>query len=228
MSVKVIPVLDVMKGLVVHAVEGVREEYKPLVNSAVCSSPEPKCFIDKFWELGFDEIYIADLDSIMNTGENWSVIEYAVKRGFRVFADIGRKGILKNNGERLCFVIGTEYLFYPQELKLICNRVSSLDIVEREVKFANTILPIESVLNRYRELGCWPQTLLVINLKRVGTMKGFDVEIVKLVRKFYRGRLVVGGGISGIEEVKKLGEAGVDGVIIATSLHKGLIKSTYI
>lgn len=228
MPVKVIPVLDVMKGFVVHAVEGVRERYSPLSSSALCTSPEPRCFIDSLHSMGFDEIYIADLDSIMSVGENWSVIEYAVEKGFSVFADIGRKGVSRSDEERLSFVMGTEYLYYPHELRLVCGRVSSLDMIERDVRFANTQLDLEKVLRAYKELGCWPRVLLVINLRRVGTMRGFDVDIAKTVRRHYGGRLIVGGGISSAEEIKVLSEVGVEGVIVATALHRGLVKSPYI
>jgi len=228
MTVKIVPVLDVMRGLVVHAVEGVREKYRPISNSIICSSPEPRCFIDKLLDMRFDEIYIADLDSIMCVGSNLNVIEYAVKRGFKVFADIGRNGMNRVDEEPLSFVIGTEYLSYPNELSYIRNRVSSLDMVEHGVRFSNTLLPLEKTLNSYKELGCWPKTLLVINLKRVGTMRGFNIEIAEKIRELYRGRLIVGGGIANIEEIKRLDKVGVDGVLIATTLHKGLIKSPYI
>ena len=40
-KVKVIPVIDIMNGLVVHAIEGKRDAYKPIENSVISSSPNP-------------------------------------------------------------------------------------------------------------------------------------------------------------------------------------------
>jgi uncharacterized protein related to proFAR isomerase len=38
--VKIIPVVDVLKGIVVHAVRGKRKEYQPL-KSVLCASTDP-------------------------------------------------------------------------------------------------------------------------------------------------------------------------------------------
>ncbi|HKM59743.1 MAG TPA: HisA/HisF-related TIM barrel protein, partial [Candidatus Bathyarchaeia archaeon] len=60
---KVIPVIDILNGIVVHAVRGKRREYQPL-QSSICNSIEPLEIAKTFKTLGFSELYIADLDAI--------------------------------------------------------------------------------------------------------------------------------------------------------------------
>ncbi|MCS7095879.1 MAG: HisA/HisF-related TIM barrel protein, partial [Nitrososphaerota archaeon] len=61
---KIIPVIDVLGGLAVHAVKGERRRYRP-VKSVLCSSADPLEVAEAFKELGFREVYLADLDAIM-------------------------------------------------------------------------------------------------------------------------------------------------------------------
>jgi len=222
---RLIPVLDVMRGVVVHAVKGQRSEYKPLASSALCDVPSnPLRMLQCLKDVGFGEVYIADLDSIEGRGSNADVVRYARSLGFRVYADIGRKGLEFAEELGLEFVIGTEYLAYPSELVLHRGRTASLDMVGLSVKFANGVVPLVEALSKIADLGISYRRLFIIFLDRVGSMEGPSIEAVKTVRRVYRGELIVGGGIRGFHDLEVLERLGVDGVIVATALHKGLIK----
>ncbi len=54
--INIIPVVDVMNGLVVHAIAGKRERYKPLTNSVICTSPKPRDVLEGLYSLGFREV----------------------------------------------------------------------------------------------------------------------------------------------------------------------------
>ena len=221
----VIPVLDIMNGVVVHAIAGEREKYKPYVDSALCNTPSPDCFLDRFSRMGFQSVYIADLDSIMGRGSNQWVIDHAIKMGFTVYADIGRAGIRSQDNDRLKHVIGTEYLLYPGELSLIKSRVASLDMEYESVKFANSLINIREVAPMLTNLT--PNELLIINLKFVGTMKGINTRVIELVRQYYNGKLYVGGGLGSLGEIFNLKNYGIDGILVATLLHKGVVDRPY-
>ena len=49
---RVIPVIDILNGAVVHAVRGKRSEYKP-IESVICKSAEPLEVAKAFKNLGF-------------------------------------------------------------------------------------------------------------------------------------------------------------------------------
>jgi uncharacterized protein related to proFAR isomerase len=74
---KVIPVIDVLDGLAVNAVRGRRQEYQPL-NSTLCNSFEPIVVAKAFKTLGFNELYIADLDGIMKGKVSFQILKQIV------------------------------------------------------------------------------------------------------------------------------------------------------
>ena len=221
----VIPVLDIMNGVVVHAIAGEREKYKPYVDSTLCNTPNPDCFLDRFSRMGFQSVYIADLDSIMGRGSNQWIIDHAIEMGFTVYADVGRAGIQLRDNDRLKHVIGTEYLLYPSELSLVKNRIASLDMEYENVKFTNSLINIREVAPILTNLT--PSELLIINLKFVGTMRGINKHVIELVRQYYDGKLYVGGGLGSLSEIFDLKNYGVEGILVATLLHKGVVDRPY-
>lgn len=221
-DVEVIPVVDVMEGLVVHAIAGRREEYKPLENSIVARDPRPMSVLTGFKQLGFRKVYIADLDAITGSGNNAWVIELAVRMGFKVLADIGRRGIELRDSSFTSYVIGTEYLVYPGELELLRSRVISLDMRGGDVVFRNTRKGLASVLLSLKESE--PRLILVIDLDRVGTQTGLNVEAIERVARAFPGKVLVGGGVRDERDIVKLKGIGVSGVLVATAIHKGLVR----
>ncbi len=71
---RVIPVLDIMGGVVVRGVAGRRSEYRP-IESSLCSSCDPpvvaRAIVERF---GLAEFYIADLDAISGAEPAWNVL----------------------------------------------------------------------------------------------------------------------------------------------------------
>ncbi|MDK6028782.1 HisA/HisF-related TIM barrel protein [Ignisphaera sp. 4213-co] len=222
MSLTIIPVLDVMNGVVVHAVAGKRNEYKPLSKSVVANSPNPVDVLNGFSRLGCRNVYIADLDAIMGRGGNRHVIETALSLGFKVFADVGREGISIRDNERIAYVIGTEYLVYPSELGLLRNRVVSLDTKNRMTQFKNVEI---GVVQAAKEVcGSGVKMVVVLFLDRVGTSMGIDVEILKSVVDVCKGvDIGVGGGLRELNEISILKSLGVKYAFVATAIHRGLV-----
>ena len=86
---RVIPVIDILNGIAVHAVRGKRSEYKPLV-SVLCPSAKPSEIAFAFKKLGFSRLYIADLDAIMKKSSNLAVIRQIAKStGLDLMVDAG-------------------------------------------------------------------------------------------------------------------------------------------
>lgn len=214
--VRVIPVLDIMSGKVVRAVAGRREEYKPLSESVLIADPDPGRLLIRLKELGFSEVYIADLDSIMGRGRNPDVLGVAVDLGFSVLADVGARGLVLSDSPQLTYVLGTEYL---EDLSQTAGRALSLDVRGGKVLFKRVERSISDVAEEVSALE--PKLVLLIFLDRVGTLSGIDLDAVRVVRSGYGGRLVVGGGIRGVDDVIAAGLAGADAVLVATALHRG-------
>ena len=63
-GMRIIPVLDVMGGIVVRAVAGRRSEYRPLVSKLTTSVEPAEVARTLLAKSGADELYVADLDAI--------------------------------------------------------------------------------------------------------------------------------------------------------------------
>ena len=226
MKIKVVPVLDIMKGLVVHAIAGIREKYKPLTNSVLVNTSNPYALLEKLANMGFDEVYIADIDSILGIGENSNIIDKALSLGFKVLADVGVKGLLMKDSEKLTIVIGTEYLEKPGDLAKLRERYISLDTFYGEVKFGREHYSIHEVLNVMKNVEY--KGIIILFLNAVGTLKGPDIGVAKIIAENCLSREVaVGGGIRGLGDLKNLCKIGVNKALVATSLHKGVITKPY-
>ncbi|MCS7111823.1 MAG: HisA/HisF-related TIM barrel protein [Ignisphaera sp.] len=224
--IRIIPVIDLMNGSVVHAIEGRREAYKPIEGSVISPSPDPRSVLQGLYMYGFREVYIADLDAIMNRGENTWVLHYAAKQGFNVMADIGRRGIEETDSESIKYVIGTEYINYPYEIERVSGRIVSFDCDDLKTRFSNIRLNASQAIELLTRISV--AELIVLDLTRVGSMKGPNFQLISTVRRFYRGKIYIGGGIRGRDDIEELKRFDVDGVLIATAIHRGIILDAYI
>src|SRR5665647_664018 len=73
-NLKVIPVIDVLNGIVVHAVRGIRKEYQPL-QSVLTKCVEPLEVAMVLKDLGFSDLYVADLDAIIDCSNNFTTLK---------------------------------------------------------------------------------------------------------------------------------------------------------
>jgi phosphoribosylformimino-5-aminoimidazole carboxamide ribotide isomerase len=69
----------------------------------------------------------------------------------------------------------------------------------------------------------WSQ-VIVLTLDRVGTGSGLDWALLRAIRRAYPTlKLIAGGGVQSLDEVRRLEALGVDGVLVASALHRGWI-----
>ncbi|HVQ12238.1 MAG TPA: HisA/HisF-related TIM barrel protein, partial [Vicinamibacterales bacterium] len=72
-------------------------------------------------------------------------------------------------------------------------------------------------------------TLIVIDLARVGTSRGLDVDLLERIRAAAPGlNLVAGGGIRQWDDLVHVAKAGCNGALLATALHNGRIGAAEI
>lgn len=232
-----------LNGQVVHAVKGQRTHYLPL-ESVLCNSHDPlivaKTFRDR---LGLNEIYIADLDAIQGYGQirHREVIEnLACEEKMNLILDAGVSDVdsihtLFDIGVRKV-IVGSETLRLwtsVQEIPSKTDRgrlVFSLDMRSGKILSqcpAFSDMPPMKALEHLRFAG-W-QEILLLDLKRVGSREGVDRSLVSDVKTHFPDLdLLVGGGISNIEDLVELETMGVAGVLAATAFHNGTIMARHI
>jgi phosphoribosylformimino-5-aminoimidazole carboxamide ribotide isomerase len=233
---RLIPVIDLQAGMVVHAVRGEREQYRPL-KSVLCDSPEPMAVARSFRErLGLTEIYAADLDAIQGRGDNKMIISSLVRQeGMRILLDAGAadtksvQSLLELGIQKV--IIGAETLPSMEDLHALIASVPadrlifSLDMKGGQILSRCSDLaelkPLKAL--EMLQLAGW-QEVILLDLARVGTGSGLDHILISEVRRLFPElSLIVGGGISQASELDELRTLGVSGALVASTLHNGII-----
>ncbi|MEM3383514.1 MAG: HisA/HisF family protein [Nitrososphaerales archaeon] len=233
---RIIPVIDIMKGLAVHAKGGQRNYYQP-IKSRLIGSPNP---IDLALALRssfeFKELYIADLDSIMGIGNNLDLIKkiHEISK-MKLMVDSGindvekAKEILQISIEKI--IVGTETLLSFEKLKSILefagyeNVIVSIDIKDGKIlsksKEVSRLNP-EELAKKLELMGI--KELIILDLLRVGKELGVNVDLIKSVLNSVNIPIITGGGIKDIDDIFLLRDIGVSGVLVSTALHNLKIK----
>lgn len=220
--------------MAVHAVRGRRKEYRP-IESVLCASADPIEVAMAFKDLGFRELYVADLNAIVGDGENLVVIERIVeKTGLRLMVDAGAadikaaKDLVDHRASNV--IIGTETL---TDTGFVEEAVHSLGpdrvIVSFDMKNGHLLSKFSldkfpdsiDVLREFHRMGL--NQVILLDLARVGTAEGVDSAFLRGVLESVNLKVFVGGGVRNIDDLVKLNEMGVFGVLLATALHSGNI-----
>ncbi len=210
--------LDLMKGRVVHGAGGERATYRPLLLPAVPNS-DPRELVSA---LSPKFVYIADLDRIMGAGDHDGAIRACtrivsrsyVDRGIRSPADYLEAGNLVN-------VVGTET--GGPDLGGYPGGVLSVDVRGGKViPGGQDPMEILSLAGGWSFEGC-----IFLNLGRVGTGSGLPADL-EVIRSACGKRLFYGGGVGSVEDLERLRDAGFDGVIVGTGVHRGIIPLEWV
>jgi phosphoribosylformimino-5-aminoimidazole carboxamide ribotide isomerase len=229
-KLKVIPVIDILNGVVVHALRGQRKEYQPL-KSSLTNATNPIEVADTFKKLGFTELYIADLDAIINCSMDFPVLNrIADQTGLALMVDAGVTSVQR--AQRLLdsgvakLVIGTETLerqgFVEEAVKRFgSNRVVvSLDLrgekVIVKVGFDGYVSPL-CLLREFNRMGL--RQVIVLDLARVGSGEGVNLDFLKSVVAEVGVDVYVGGGVRDFNDLVELKKIGICGALVATALH---------
>ncbi|MBU0762973.1 MAG: hypothetical protein KKD39_08100 [Candidatus Altiarchaeota archaeon] len=217
---RIIPVLDVMGGIAVHAKKGDRSQYMPL-ETVVCSGCDPLKLAKAYEERGFEEIYIADLDAITGVRPNIKKInEIASNTNLKVMADIGLKRVPEYMVWDFSPIISSESLANISHVVNHEEYVFSID-----TKGGSLISACGFSLG---ELTDWLRKtsfkdIIVLDLDIVGTNAGPNLELVKKISERIGRGVVYGCGIRDVKDIRKLKDADAEGVLVGSAIHSGKI-----
>lgn len=230
---KVIPVLDVLRGEVVQAVAGERHRYKP-IKSVLVNSADPLQVARAFREkLARTYLYAADLDAIMGLGDNSRVLREIKQRfNFTVMVDAGAATLddaMKLIEQGFDYVVlGTETLHSLEALKSIMKApigervIASLDIKQQRTLSKcvglSGLKPTEAANLLYN---CGVTRLILLELDRVGTLRGPNLNLLAEVCKIPFDEVFAGGGVRDKDDLWVLKKLNMSGVLVASALHTG-------
>ncbi|MGH7580837.1 MAG: HisA/HisF-related TIM barrel protein [Gemmatimonadales bacterium] len=240
---QLIPVIDLAHGVAVQARAGDRARYRPAESILTPGvTGDPVALVQAYRDvLGARECYLADLDAIQGGALQHSLLRDLVRSaaptGLLVDAGAGdveaalELAALGSAG----LIVGLETLGAFDRLDAIVAAagpervVFSLDLrlgrpvihpANREAARAGD----DAMALAARAVAAGVAALLLLDVGRVGTGGGVDLDLLAaLRRRFPSERLLAGGGIGGRSDLHRLRDAGCDGVMLATAFHTGRI-----
>ncbi len=234
----ILPVLDLLDGVVVRGVGGRRDEYRPIVSRLVDRHDALSVARAFREQLGLTRLYVADLDAIMHQKPNRNLYRLLANEGFDLMIDAGLRS-LESAAELVAsgaaqVIAGLETWPGPDELARLCTAIGtervifSLDLKDgvplgQRSRWQNDE-PL-SIAKRAVEAGV--RELIVLDLASVGGGSGVTTTelCAKLRNMDPELRLITGGGVRNTCDIERLTQLGVDGVLVASALHDGAISA---
>lgn len=242
---ELIPVLDLLRGVAVHARGGGRRaEYPPVHSCLAPGKPGDALAVIAAYKraLGARVCYVADLDAIEGARPQRALImRLAAEFGGPLMVDAGLQHpaneieLTASGTGRV--IIGLESMptFTPLRAALVAlgpEKVTfSLDLRGGQ-PVLHGLLAAEmggaptagEIAKRVASLGV--EEIIVLDLARVGRDHGTDSRVISQVRAAApQTRLIVGGGIRTWTDLESMADAGADAALVATALHDGRLGS---
>lgn len=236
---RVIPVLDILAGAVVRGIAGRRAEYRPIV-SRLTTSVAPVVVADAFrTHFGLSTLYVADLDAIAGQAPAAATYQEVRRQGFTLWVDAGVRHAAQAAAMAdldVSVVVGLETIAGPEELATICATLAprgqrvifSLDMkegrpltsIKRWQKSSSEEIAAEAV-------AAGVSALIVLDLARVGVGEGTGTEALcrRLRAAHPHIKLIAGGGVRHLDDLRRLADAGVDAALVASALHDGRLTA---
>ena len=233
---RLIPVIDLKRGVVVRGVGGRRDEYRPIV-SQLSPSADPLDVVRAFREkCGFTDFYLADLDAIGGAEPALSIYSAIRSIGCSLWVDAGLRGTAQaeplGSADVERIVAGLETLRGPKVLTALCrefgvDRIAfSLDLKDgvplgNEAVWGRDPLGIATTV-----VAAGIRRLIVLDLSRVGSGIGLGTDDLcqELTRRYPDVEIVAGGGIRDRSDLGRLEAIGVRAALVASALHDGRLQ----
>jgi phosphoribosylformimino-5-aminoimidazole carboxamide ribotide isomerase len=225
----VIPAIDILGGRCVRLVRG---DY----SNPTVYSDDPMDVAASFADAGADRIHVVDLDAARGSGDNHKLIENIVGRddvkvqvagGIRTEERVDR--LLAAGAQAV--VMGTAAVREPRLLERCARKHSGRVLAALDVRGDQAAvsgwtqsepLRIGSLLARWDVLALGG--VIFTSIEKDGTLEGPDLKTLKRVRAMTGLPIQYSGGVSSIEEIRAVAEAGAAGVILGKALYEGKIS----
>ena len=230
---KIFPAIDIKDKKCVRLIKG-NFDNQTIYNQS------PLDQASKYKEFGLLNLHIVDLDGAL-TGEliNLDIIESIIKKlGISVEVGGGIRSIEKierylNIGVDKV-ILGSAAIKNPNFLKEACEKFKNkialgLDAKKKMILISGwketTDQTAENYLKKVNSYGF--SRLIYTDIERDGTKTGPNIDETKSIAKISAAPVVVSGGISTIQDVKKIKELknfNIEGVIVGKAIYDGDIK----
>ena len=227
-SMKIIPVIDILDGEVVHGIAGNRERYQP-IESRLSDSSLPERIVQGFLDLyPFERIYIADLNSLERDGDSSSAVARLVKQfpsvEFLIDAGFQTKVQLDNYATGCPFapILATEAFSSATQYQQLRNKLADRPYI-LSLDHHNGRLGASDVFDRP---ALWPEEVIVMSLDDVGSNNGPALNLIANYQTLRpERRFIAAGGVRNINDINVLAAQGVSAALVASALHAGRLSA---
>jgi len=230
--IKIIPSIDLVDGKCVRLTQGKFEE-KKIYDS------DPLAVAKRFAEAGLERLHLVDLDGA-KAGKvvNHKILE-AIAAETKLKIDFGG-GVKSDEDIQKIFDCGANQAsigtIAVQNPKLLLSWIQKYgndkiilgaDVLNGIVRINGWVNPTEIKLFDFITNYQWHgiRYVLCTDIEKDGMMEGSSVDLYKsIIQKFPGMRVIASGGVSSIDEIKKLDKIGCYGVVIGKAIYENLIS----
>jgi phosphoribosylformimino-5-aminoimidazole carboxamide ribotide isomerase len=225
----IIPAVDIKDGKCVQLVQG-----KPGTEMVKIANPEK---IAKNWEeYGAKTLHLIDLDGAINNKPNLVAIRKVldevsipIQLGGGIRNIDYAKNLLNLGVERI--ILGTMGIKHPETIEILSKEYGnerimiSLDSKDDKVLIKGWSENINKtpyeIAKEFEDLGSG--SILFTNVDVEGLLSGVSLEPLIKLKKAVNIPIVYSGGVTNINDLKKLKEINVEGLVIGSALYKNKI-----
>ena len=227
----IIPAVDIKDGKCIQLVQG-----KPGTEQVIIENPHK---VAKDWEnRGAEILHVIDLDgafgdnkkNIQVIKEILSVLNIPVQIGGGIRTKDDAIQLLHMGAQKV--ILGTLAIENPEYVKQLSEEFGSerimvaLDSKDSKVVFKGWTEKTSKKASEYGKIfeKFGAGGILFTNVDYEGLLNGFDINPLLELLKAVNIPVIYSGGITSIDDVKKVIKTGASGVVIGSALYKGSIN----
>lgn len=227
----IVPAIDIIEGKCVRLTRGDYSKKKVY-------NERPLEVAKQLEDIGAQHLHVVDLDGA-KAGHiiNWKVLEQLTTKT-NLAVDFG--GGVKNNKDlEIAFECGVQHvtggsiavknrpLFMEWFDRYGANKiVLGADVKDRQIQISgwqeDTGIDLFDYLKVFYDKGF--SYVICTDIDKDGLLQGTAIELYKeIIERFPKFRLIASGGVSSVDDVYRLDEAGLYGIIIGKAIYEGRI-----
>lgn len=230
--IKIIPAIDIING---HCVRLSQGDYQMITDY----SKSPAAMAENFEALGFKRLHVVDLDgarsgkviNIKALKEITSRTNLIVDFGGGIKSEEDLKNVFEAGASAVS--IGSIAVSDPDIVSLWADSfgaekfIISADVRDNIVRTngwtKNSGITLNQLISRYRNKNI--RRVLCTDISRDGMLCGSNIELYQtIMEQFPDCKLIASGGISSLDDIKKLDEAKIPAVVIGKAIYEQQIN----
>lgn len=230
--IKIIPAIDIING---HCVRLSQGDYQRITDY----NESPAAMAENFEALGFKRLHVVDLDgarsgkviNIKALKEITSLTNLIVDFGGGIKSEEDLKNVFEAGASAVS--IGSIAVSDPDIVSLWADSfgaekfIISADVRDNIVRTngwtKNSGITLNQLISRYRNKNI--RRVLCTDISRDGMLCGSNIELYQtIMEQFPDCKLIASGGISSLDDIKKLDEAKIPAVVIGKAIYEQQIN----